>query len=74
MLTEVCTTISVPVLTNRQFKECMFTYMQYISCVGQMSQKIQGIWCFDAVIFFATFLVFFNQSSGVIQSNLIQYM
>ena len=56
---ELCTIIWAPVLTNRQFKECMLTYMQYISCIGQMPQKIQGIWCFDAVIFFATFLVFF---------------
>ena len=56
---ELCTTIWAPVLTNRQFKGCMFTYMKYISCVGQMQQKIQGIWCFGAVIFFTTCLVFF---------------
>ena len=37
---ELCTTIWAPVLINRQFKQCMFTYMQYISCVGQMPQKI----------------------------------
>ena len=66
---ELCTTSWAPVLTNRQFKECMFTYMEYISCVGQMQHIIQGIWCFDAMIFLATYL-----ASVVMQRNSIQYM
>ena len=47
---ELCTTSWPSVLINRQIWESIFTYILYISCVYQMQQKLQAIWCSDAVI------------------------
>ena len=57
---ELCTTDWTSVLTNRQNWENIFTYIWYISCVNQMQQTLQVIWCFVAMIFFATYFNFFN--------------
>ena len=58
---ELCTTCWPSLLINMQIWQSIFTYILYISCVYQMQQKLQAIWCSDAVTFFATlfFLLFF---------------